>query len=83
MEQVIRARFENGVLKPLQRLRLKQRQICLVSVYPEAQWRQQFDTLLRQLRKRTHRYSSATIESDITAARAEVRAKRRATRRVV
>jgi predicted DNA-binding antitoxin AbrB/MazE fold protein len=83
MEHVIRARFEKGVLKPLQRLRLKKKQICLVSVYPEAQWYQQFDALLTRLRKRSHRKSSTSIETDITAARAEVRAKRRATRRVV
>ena len=83
MEQVIRARYERGVLKPLERLRLKQRQICLVSVYPESQWRQQFDALLTRLRKGTRRHRPATIEADITAARAEVRAKRRAARRAV
>jgi len=83
MEQLIRARFERGVLKPLQRLRLKRRQICLVSVYPEAQWRQQFDVLLTRLRKRTRRDRPTAIETEITAARGEVRAKRRAARRVV
>jgi len=83
MAQLIRARFERGVLKPLQRLRLKKREICLVSIYPEAQWRLHFDALLTRLRKRTSRYRPASIESDITAARAEVRAKRRAARRAV
>lgn len=83
MAQVIRARFERGVLKPLQRLRLKKREVCLVSVYPEAQWRQQFNALLTRVRKRTSRHRQTTIEADITAARAEVRAKRRATRRAV
>jgi predicted DNA-binding antitoxin AbrB/MazE fold protein len=83
MAQLIRARFERGVLKPLQRLRLKRREICLVSVYPEAQWQRQFDALLTRVRKRASRYRSAAIEADITAARADVRAKRRATRRAV
>jgi predicted DNA-binding antitoxin AbrB/MazE fold protein len=83
MAQVVRARFEDGVLKPLQRLRLKKREVCVVSVYPEAQWRRQFDALLKRTRKRASRHEPATIEADITAARAEVRAKRRATRRAV
>jgi predicted DNA-binding antitoxin AbrB/MazE fold protein len=83
MDRVIRARFEAGVLKPLQPLRLKQKQICLISVYPEAQWHQQFDALLTRIRKRSHRYPPTAIEADITAARAEVRAKRRAARRAV
>lgn len=80
MAQLIRARFERGVLKPLQRLRLKRREICLVSVYPEAQWQREFDALLARVRKRSSRYRPATIEADITAARAEVRAKRRGAR---
>lgn len=83
MAQVIRARFERGVLKPLQRLRLKKQEICLISVYPESQWRQQLNTLLTRIQKRTSRHRPNTIEADITAARAEVRAKRRATRRAV
>ena len=83
MAQFIRARFEGGVLKPLQRLRLKTREICLVSVYPEAQWQAQFETLLTRVQQRTSRYRPATIESNITAARAEVRAKRRTARRAV
>jgi predicted DNA-binding antitoxin AbrB/MazE fold protein len=83
MEQLIRARFERGVLKPLQRLRLKARQVCLISVYPEARWRRQFEALLTRTRKRARRHRPGTIEADITAARAEVRAKRRATHRAV
>ena len=83
MAQFIRARFESGVLKPLQRLRLKRREICLVSVYPEAQWWRQFDALLTRVRKRTSRYRPSAIEADITASRAELRAKRRASRRAV
>lgn len=83
MEQVIRARYERGVLKPLERLGLKNQQVCLVSVYPEGQWRQQFDALLTRLRKGTRRHPPAAIEADITAALAEVRAKRRAAPRAV
>lgn len=83
MAQLIRARFEHGVLKPLQRLQLKKKEICLVSVYPEQQWQRHFDALLTKLRKRASRYRPSRIETDITAARTEVRAKRRAARRAV
>lgn len=83
MGQVIRVVYEKGVLKPLQRVRLGERQVCLVSIYPEDQWRKDFDALLKRTHTRTRRSTSQTIEADITAARAEVRAKRRATRRVV
>lgn len=83
MSNVIRAVYENGVLKPLGRVRLSERQVCVVSIYPEDQWRADFDALLKRTHKRTRRFSSREIEADITAARSEVRAKRRATRRAV
>src|SRR5262249_13360835 len=83
MAQLIRARFERGVLKPLQPLRLKKKEICLVSIYPEAKWRLHFDALLTRLRKLTSRSRPASIESDMPAARAELRTNLRAARRVV
>ena len=83
MGRVIRVVYEKGVLKPLERVRLDERQVCLVSIYPEDQWREDFDALLKSTHTRTRRATPQEIETDITAARAEVRAKRRATRRAV
>lgn len=83
MSHVIRAVYEQGVLKPLERVQLVERQIFLVSIYPEDQWREDFDVLLKRTHRRTRRSTSQEIEADITAARAEVRDKRRATRRAV
>ncbi len=83
MGRVIRVVYEKGVLRPLEQVRLGERQVCLVSVYPEEQWRKDFDALLKRTHKRTRRAAPQTIEADITAARTEVRAKRRATRRAV
>lgn len=83
MSRVIRAVYEKGVLRPLERVRLDEREVCLVSVYPEDQWRKDFDALLKRTHKRTRRATPQAIEADITAARAEVRATRRATRRAV
>ncbi|MGH7963630.1 MAG: antitoxin family protein [Candidatus Binatia bacterium] len=81
MERVIRVVYEDGVLKPLQHLRLGEQEICLVSIYPEEQWEKDFQTLLKRTQRRTRQYPSAEIEADITAARAEVKAKRREARR--
>ena len=77
MQRVIRAVYEDGVLKPLERVRLGNRKICLVSVYPEREWKRDLDTLLERIHRRTRRHRPASIEADITKARAEVRAKGR------
>ena len=81
MQRVIRAVYENGVLKPLERVRMSNRKVCLVSIYPEDEWRKDFEALLHRVHRRTQHHASADIEAEITAARAEVRAKRREARR--
>lgn len=81
MQRVIRVVYEDGVLKPLQPVRLGNRKICFVSVYPEEEWQKDLDLLLRNVRRHTRRFSPATIEADITKARAEVKAKRHEARR--
>ena len=81
MPQFIRAIYEDGVLKPAGRVKLKERAWCLISLYPEAEWKEEFNTLLRRIHTRTKRYPPIEIERDITAARAEVKATRREGRR--
>jgi predicted DNA-binding antitoxin AbrB/MazE fold protein len=81
MERVIRVIYENGILKPLEQIRLDERETYLVSIYPEEQWQKDFQALLRRTRQQTQKHSSTAIEADITAARAEVKAKRRETGR--
>ena len=81
MERVIRVVYEDGVLKPLQHLKLGERAICLVSLYPEEKWLKDFQVLLKRIQRRSQKKSPAQIEADITAARAEVKAKRRETNR--
>jgi predicted DNA-binding antitoxin AbrB/MazE fold protein len=44
--RVIHVINEDGVLKLLQPIQPSERQISLVSVYPEEQWREEFETLL-------------------------------------
>ncbi|MBX3027048.1 antitoxin family protein [bacterium] len=81
MKRVVRAVYEDGVLKPLGRVRIAQRKVCLVSIYPEDDWRKDFELLLKRVHRRAGRRAPAMIEEDVTAARAEVRSKRRETRR--
>ena len=81
MGEAFRAVFENGVLRPLRPIRLKDKSRVFITVYPEAQWRKEFERLLRRMKVRTKAVPQQVIEAEITRARAEVKAKRRAARR--
>ena len=81
MQRVIRAVFENGMLRPLERVRFGERKVCLVSIYPEDEWQKDFEALLARMCRKARRHAPADIEDDITVARAEVKARRRETRR--
>jgi predicted DNA-binding antitoxin AbrB/MazE fold protein len=81
MERIVRVVFEKGVLKPLTPLRLKERSHFLVTLYPEAQWRGEFEQLRRRMRTRTKGIPQGEVEAEVTRARAEVKAKRRAAQR--
>ena len=81
MGEAFRAVFENGVLRPLRPIRLKEKSRVFITVYPESQWQEDFERLLRRMRARTQAISQQVIETEVTRARAEVKAKRRATRR--
>ncbi len=83
MEETFRAVYENGVLRPLQPLRLKEQSHVLVTLYPEPQWRNEFERLLHRMKARTKAIPQKVIEAEVTRARAEVKAKRRAARRPV
>ena len=81
MQRVIRAVFEDGMLKPLERVRVGEHKVCLVSIYPKENWRKDFEALLRRIHRKTSRHRPSEIQDDITAARTEVTAKRREARR--
>jgi hypothetical protein len=69
------------VLRPLRPLRLKEQSRVLITLYPERKWRNDFALLLRRMKRRTKTIRQDVIEAEVTRARAEVRAKRRAARR--
>ena len=81
MEQTFRAIFQNGVLRPLRPIRLKEKSHVLVTLHQESEWRDEFEALLRRMRNRTKATAQQTIDEQVTCARAEVKARRRAHRR--
>ncbi len=81
MERVIRVVFENGVFKPITPQHLKERSHFLATLYPETEWREEFGRLRRRMRTLTKGIPQVEIEAEITSARAEVKAKRRAAQR--
>jgi predicted DNA-binding antitoxin AbrB/MazE fold protein len=81
MERTFRVVFENGVLRPLQPLRLKEKSRVLITLYQESQWRDEFSRLRRLMKGRSEAIPQQVVEEEVTRASAEVKAKRRAARR--
>jgi len=80
-DRTFQAVYEKGVLRPLRPLALKEKSRVTVTLRGENKWRQDFDRLMRKMSRRTRGISQNEIEAEITQARAEVRATRRAARR--
>jgi len=81
IEETFQAVFENGVLRPLRPLRLKDKSRVLISLCSEARWRKEFERLLHRMKARTKAIPQKVVEAEVTEARAEVKAKRRGARR--
>jgi predicted DNA-binding antitoxin AbrB/MazE fold protein len=69
----IQAIFEDGVLKPTEKLDLQEHERVRIVVTSEAEWQRQFAALLEQVYAKTDRFPSEEIEEDITAAAHEAR----------
>ena len=80
-EQTFRAIFQNGVLRPLRPIRLREKSHVLVTLYQESEWRGEFENLLRRMKIRSKATPQQIVEEQVTRARAEVKARRRAHRR--
>jgi predicted DNA-binding antitoxin AbrB/MazE fold protein len=81
VEETVRAVYEKGVLRPLRPLRLKEQSRVLITLYPERQWQNEFERVLGRMKARTKAIPQNAIEAEVTRARAEGKAKRRAARR--
>jgi len=73
MTTLVKAVYENGVLKPLKHLPLKEREKVSLLVTPLGQWRKKLECLLRSVHSRTRKFSSKEIEKDISLASHELR----------
>lgn len=78
MTRVIEAIYEEGVFKPVKKLRLKDKQRVQIQIISEDDWQRRFDTTIRTLRNKTARFSKKEIDKDIRQAIGEVREERRA-----
>jgi predicted DNA-binding antitoxin AbrB/MazE fold protein len=68
MSKVVNAIFENGVLKPLQEIDLKEHEQVELKILSHDDWQKRFDTVLRKIHARSSQYTAAEIESDIAHA---------------
>ncbi len=78
MSQTINAIFENGVFKPTQKIRLKDKQKVQIQILSEDDWQKRFDRALKSIRSKAAQFSPEEIEADIEKAVREVRKARRA-----
>jgi predicted DNA-binding antitoxin AbrB/MazE fold protein len=69
--------FEDGVLKPLSRLRLKNHERVDIAILSKAAWARAFKKLLQSVHARPSSLHPHEIEEEITRAREEVRKSRR------
>jgi predicted DNA-binding antitoxin AbrB/MazE fold protein len=75
--RVIPAVFEDGVLKPEQALRLKNREHVHIAVLPKASWARALGALLRRVHARPSALRVREIETEISLAAGEARRSRR------
>lgn len=66
MSKVVNAIFENGILKPLQKIDLKEHEQVELKILSHDEWQKRFDAVLRKIHARSSQYTSEEIESDIT-----------------
>ena len=69
--------FENGVLRPLRPITLKNHERVDIAILTRDAWARAFRALLRRVHARPTRYRPSEIEAEITRAREEVRRFRR------
>ena len=72
MPKTISAIYENGVFKPLEPILLKEHERVTLDINLDERLRNQLKMLTEKIYKKTDRYSSEEIESNITAAFNEV-----------
>lgn len=77
MSKVIDAVFEDGVFKPIKKIRLKDKQRVQIQILSDDDWKKRFDRVLKSIRSKTAKFSPEEIGADIEEAIKEVRKAKR------
>ncbi len=78
MSKVIEAVFEDGVFKPTQKIRLKDKQRVQIKILSDDDWQKRFDKVIKSIHSKTACFPPEEIEKDIQEAIKEVRKAKRA-----
>ena len=77
MAQVINAIFENGVFKPLEKIRIKEHEKVTIKIFSTDQWQSRFSCKIEKIHKKANHYSPEEIEEDISQAIKDIREEKR------
>ena len=78
MSQIITAVFENGVFKPLEKVKIKEHEKVEIKILSPDEWQNRFNRIIEKIHKKASLYSAEEIETDIAETIKKVRAKKRA-----
>ena len=77
MSKIIDAIFEDGVFKPIQTVEVKEHEKVSLKIISVDEWQARFNRIIEKIQKKSVRYSSQEIESDISQAITEIREDKR------
>lgn len=77
MSKTIEAVYEDGVLKPLQKLQLKEHEKVEIQIFSPEEWQRRFNRVIEKIHNKTAQFQSQEIESDVAQAVKEYRDQRR------
>jgi predicted DNA-binding antitoxin AbrB/MazE fold protein len=77
MSKIIDAIFEDGVFKPVQTVEVKEHEKASFKIISVDEWQSRFNRIIEKIQKKSVRYTSQEIESDISQAITEIREDKR------
>lgn len=77
MSKIIDAIFEDGVFKPVQTVEVKEHEKVSLKIISVDEWQSRFNRIIEKIQKKSIRYTSQEIESDISQAITEIREDKR------
>lgn len=77
MSKIIDAIFEDGVFKPVQTVEVKEHEKVSLKIISVDEWQSRFNRIIEKIQKKSIRYTSQEIESDISQTITEIREDKR------